>query len=380
VGAEYHVHITSTVADGTIVTADTADASTAYYVTTYQFLISDEYHPMETMGDFLAIGNERYVAQYDAGLSFDPHRLTLPPNFRVRCFAKFREYLAIGVWLGTNITDRDEGYVFFWDGISDTPDFYIPIPEGGVNAMFSIQDSLVIVAGYTGQILVYSGGRYANKFNRIPKMIDDNDKYIEISPGSMCMWRSLLHMGVALNTDSTLSHKGVYSLGTANDAYPASLGFDYPTSLGDQTSTDVKIGMVFASGSYLYIGWQNGNAFGIDQINPSNDPYSSAEVDGLISDFAQIAKEKYPLTLRADFNPLNAGERIRLKYKADRSDNWSLGEWEDTTSAMFTRMRLPQRIREFQYGVDMETTVSTSPHLLGVSIEVENESSSRKNI
>lgn len=146
--ADYHVHVYSTVADGTIVTGTTADLETAYFRSYFQILVSDEYHPMEQFTNFLLIGNERYVAKLEAGSVYDPHRLTLPSGYRVRCFALWHDYIAIGTWRGTDVTDIDSAKILFWDGTSDTYVEPLDVPQGAINSMFGRQGKLLISAGY----------------------------------------------------------------------------------------------------------------------------------------------------------------------------------------------------------------------------------------
>lgn len=383
IGATYHFHLTSTVADGAVDTTGSGDLETAYFTTHYQFLVNDSYHPIKEFLDFMVIGNERYLAKYEAGNIYNPHRLTLPSGYRIRCLAYWRGMIVAGCWKGTSITDYDDGLLVFWNGTDEGITESIHVPEGGVNAMFGTKDVLYLVAGYTGEILVYSGGGSAVKFNKIPKM--EAGEYVEIAPGSMDMWRSNIHMGVNLNTDSETIHKGVYSIGSSNVAYPHSLGFDYPTSLGDQVSSMVKTSMVFPSGQNLYVGWQNGNAFGIDSINPNNDVYPDGTVELLIADMGEISKEKYPLLIRADFEPLRSGESLRVKYKADREADWKTvvvnGSeiFEDTEGAKFAKMRVPERMKELQVACDLRTTVATSPKLIGITVVSEMEESSAQN-
>jgi hypothetical protein len=374
IGASYHFHLTSTVADGLIVTTSADDMETADFHTYYQFLVSDEYHPMAQMLNFLAIGNERYVAKWEGLTSstYYPHKITLPSGYRVRCFAYWREYLVIGTWKGTNIYDYNAGRAFFWDGTSDTYNFYIDIPEGGVNAMFGTKGYLYIWAGYSGDLLLYQGGDEAQKIKRLPNIT--TNKYVEVFPGAATMWKSLVHFGIG-NSDSTAIHKGVYTWGSLNRNYPASLGYDYPLSLGDTTSSSVKIGMVAASGQKLFIGWQNQNVYGIDEINVSNGPYQTATYESLITDLNNLPRKKLPLVVRIDFEPLISGQSILAKYKADRESSWHT-ETEDTVGATDVRMRMPTQAKEVQIGFDIVCTASTSPIITGVTLESESEKGS----
>ncbi|RLC75675.1 MAG: hypothetical protein DRI61_14500, partial [Chloroflexi bacterium] len=365
IGATYHFHITSTVADGKVVTTDASDLETADFHTYFQFLVTDtDFHPAIQHLNKLCIGNERYLATWDA-TTYTPHKLIFPSGHKVRCLGFWREYLAIGTWKGTNIYDYDEGRIFFWDGIADTYNFFIDVPEGGINAILGTKGLLYIWAGYSGDMLVYNGGDAAQKIKRLPKIT--RDKYVEVFPGAVSMWRSLVRFGVAGNSDSTEVEKGVYSWGSLNRNYQDSLTFDYPLSVETTTGTGIKIGMVKATGQDLLIGWKSGTAYGVDKVSVGNDPYSVGSYESLITDLGTISRKKYPLILRADFKPLVSGESIVLKYKVDRESSWN-EQTEDTTGATESRLIITEQAKEIEIGVDLKTSVSTSPTVLGVSL------------
>lgn len=383
IGATYHFHIISTVADG-IVNVKTGETTLgdgtemfAYFTTHYSILVEDQYHPMMHYQNMLVIGNERYIATLEGGDIYNPHKLTLPSGYRVRTIGRWREYVVFGMWRGTNITDYENGKLVIWDGVSETYNQIIDVPEGGINCMFGTGDTLYFFAGYTGELMVYVGGLTAQKVKRIPRMT--NDKYIEFAPGSMSMWRTQLTFGTNLLTDSTDVHQGIYTFGTKNASYPYSLSFDYPLSLGDQTSTSVKIGTVFPSGQDLYIGWQNSNTFGIDKVSVTNDVYSSGTVELLISDFGKLSGETQPLVFKASFEQLKDGESIRTKFKKNRASSWQTLETEDTAGAIEVRTTIDERLREAEFAVDLLTTISTSPALIGVALETENLGEERDN-
>lgn len=367
IGASYHFHIVASTSTGTPLTvAGTSNnLETGQFKSYYQFLVDDDFHPIEQTGSLLSIANERYVATYDAS-SYNPHRLVFPSGWRVRSIAKWREYYAYGCTRGDAISDYDSGIIFFWDGYSDTYNFFVEVPEGGINAMYGAQGTLFIIAGYQGDLLEYTGGDRAVKVKRLPKVTDDT--YIEVLPGAMTLWRTLLHIGAGV-TDSSDIEQGVYSWGKRNNAYIDSLSYDYKISTNTRQSTGVKIGMIMPVYKKLLIGWKDNVSYGLDYVDPTNDPYPEASIEFSIRDEDGIWKEKMPLVIRADFNPLNSGESFGLQYKLDREDSWIAEVTEDTEDK--TKLRIQPtfaRHREYQVRLNFYTTGSTSPEALGVSI------------
>lgn len=370
IGASYHFHVYASNTTGTpaVVSGTSSNLETGQFISYYQFLVEDIYHPIEQTLNFLSIGNGRYVAKWDAS-SYNPHRLTFPSGWRIRCIAKWREYFAYGCWKGDTIYDYDQGIIFFWDGYSDTYNFFIEIPQGAVNSMFGSQGVLYIVAGYQGDILEYTGGDKAYKVKRLPKIT--SDKYVEVLPGALTMWRTLLHIGVGV-TDSTEVEQAVYSWGKRNESYVDSLSNDYIISTGTTKSTGVKIGLIMPVNKKLLIGWKDNTAYGLDSVDPSGTPYSSGSIEWMIRDENALWKEKKPEVIRSDFDPLENGHSIGLQYKLDRDDNWS-SEETATYSATeeMTKLRLQPvfaRHREYQVRLNLYTSISTSPTALGVTV------------
>lgn len=370
--SQYHFHITSTVNDGTVTSGTDDDLETVSFRTYYQFLVNDsDYHPVAKMLEFLVIGNERYVATYSATL-YDPNALVLPAGYRVRCFGYFLEYLVIGTWKGTTITDFDSGRIYFWDGIAPTYNFYIDVPEGGINALLGTPNKLYLWAGYKGDLLAYQGGISAQKIKRVPLV---GTGTVEIYPGAVTMWSALLRFGVGSST-STNIQKGGYTYGSVNSRYPDSLTFDYPISTGNYLDT-VKIGLLATVGNKLLIGWQDNIGYGIDYVSTSNAPYSSATVEFLIEDNDLIWKEKQVVLPVANFVALTSGQSISLKLKLDDDTDWTLNQDATTTGDTVSRMVVPNgRYHQTQVAVDLFTSSSTAPIINGISIETEGHETS----
>lgn len=368
INADYHFHLTSTVADGTVTCTTTNDLTTVSYRTYFQFLVEDSnFHLVTTFLNFLVVLNERYLAKYEATL-YTPNHITFPAGWTARSYGFWREYIAIGMIKGATITASDQGRIYFWDGIAPTFNFFIDVPEGGIDALLGTRGLLSVWAGYQGDRLIYKGGDSAEKINRVPKMTDDTN--IEIYPNAVSMWKTLLRIGVAGGGTSTEVERGVYSWGSVNVKYPEALTYDYPISTGTRTSAGVKIGLLLPVNQKLLIGWKDGIACGVDYVSAENDPYPTGTCEFLDDDDEFPWKQKLGNTLVATFEELASGESINLGYKLDDETNWT--ELGSVTTAGETIARLPlggKRYKLAKYKVDLATTTTTSPKVVDVSWE-----------
>lgn len=376
IGATYHFHLTSTVADGVALSGTASDLEDADFHTYFQVLVEDVYHPVLHFLSKLCIGNERYLATWDA-ITYAPHALTLPSGYRIRCLGTWKEYIAIGTWRGTNMTDYDQGRIFFWDGTSDTYNFYVDVPQGGINAMES-GNPLYFVAGYSGDLMKFDGGK-PYKVKRMPKI--GTTTTLEIYPKALHMWRSLLHVGFCGTSTDTTIERGVYSWGRVDEQLPETLSFDHPISTGTTTDASLEIGMLYPIGSALFISWKQGTSYGVDSVALSNSPYSTARCEFLITDVGKIWREKQAATLRAYFKALSSGDTVQIEYKIDRNSAWTEATAESTANAIESRVSLPtktNRFNEFQVAIELTTTNSTSPEFYGFGFEFDNLNRERR--
>ena len=128
--------------------------------------------------------------------------------------------------------------------------------------------------------------------------------------------------------------------------------------------------MIYPVAGDLLIGWKDNISYGIDVVDMSASPYTDGTVEFPIYDYGFVWKEKDIQTIRADFDVLNSGETINVKYKLDREDNWNTGTAESTAGKQKTRLPLMGgRHKEVQLAVDLTTSVSTSPKVLSVAAE-----------
>jgi hypothetical protein len=377
-GVTYHFHLTVTNTTGTpaVVSGTTNDLETGQFNSYYQFLVTDaQFHPIQNVLNFIVIGNGRYIAKWD-GATYEPHRLTLPAGWKVRCITPFREYVAIGCWRGSDVSDYDEGMIFFWDGISETYNYFINVPEGAINAMLGGQGTLTIIAGYEGSVLKYTGGDKAISIKNLPKL--GTGSQLEVYPGALTMWKTLIRVGAG-STDSSDFEQGIYTWGSENENYPDSLSYDARISTGNSQSGEIQVGMVVPVGKKLLIGWKDGSAYGIDSITDNSSSYGEGSVEFMVRDEGGVWKEKKVDLIRVDFEPLVSGQTIGLQYKLDRSSLWSTEETVSTVGETKLRVQVPKgRHLEYQVRLNVSTTTQT-PVIKGVVI-VEDTLSAEENV
>jgi hypothetical protein len=375
----YHFHLTSTVADGTVTTTTASDLATVSFRTYFQFLVTDtSFHPITTMLQFLVFGNERYLATYEATL-YEPNAITMPAGLKTRCFGFWNEYLSIGIWKGSTIKEYDMGRLYFWDGTALTYNFFVDVPEGAVNAMKGTRGKLYFIAGYRAKLMVYEGAAQARKIKNL--INTENDTTIEVFPGAMNMWRTLLRIGVAGNADDATVQRGVYTWGSVNDKYPDSLSFDYVISTGNYIGNTITIGCIATVNAKLLISYKDNTSYGVDYVDITNAPYPTGRIEFLIEDDGAMYHQKETVTIGAQFKALNSGESVSLQYRLDRNANWTTAITDSTAGDITLRAPLVSngiRYREYEVAVDLSTSTTTSPTLLAVSTENEQLESEKR--
>jgi hypothetical protein len=162
----YHVHATSTVADGTIQVATAGDMSTADFEMWADRLVNSTngMHPMVQFLQYVLIGNERYLSVWEP-LSDDPtnlewnrHRLTFPPGYEVCSMTATDEFVVIGCEKRSSATrEFQDGKLYIWDGLSETYNQIIDVPEGSPHSLYTHDNLPYFVVN--GSVYVWGGGK-----------------------------------------------------------------------------------------------------------------------------------------------------------------------------------------------------------------------------
>ncbi len=186
-----------------------------------------DFAPIKAFQGGFAVGNGNDLGWYD-GAVWDQDKLVFPPGYKVRTLDTVDEFLVIGCYRGSSIQDADSGIAFFWDGTASTYNFWVEIPEGGIQALLNSRNRLLSFVGADG--ILYLNYTPFQKVHKVPYL--PISKYVDIYPGAVTNWKGLSLIGVSGNTDSATLVQGVYQWGAKSDKYNETLNLAYIPSHG----------------------------------------------------------------------------------------------------------------------------------------------------
>ena len=371
IGNEYHFHVTTSTTTGApaVVSETNADLEDAEFSTLFGVLIDATFHPMVSIEDVLVIGNERYLATWDQA-TYEPNQIALEPGYEVRAMAKFEEFVVAAAFKGGSMTEAEECRLYFWDGIIAgeivSYNYFTDVPVGVANTIYNFKGELIGVYGHTGK--VYKGSDpFLGVVNEVPKLARGTK--VEIYPGAISDYDGRVLIGISASTDDTDLEQGVYEYGHQSDLLPES--FNYPYLISTGTTTEIKIGLVKRIGTDIYIGWNDGAAYGLDKISVGDSASASGTWESLIFDGGNPEQQFLPIKLIIQFEALTANQSVTPKYKLDRAAAWTSGDTEDTVGATYVELPIFTRCTEMQWGIDLVSTSNTFLKITGIILEYE---------
>lgn len=382
----YHFHVISTVNDGTLACGTANDLSTADFQVVAPRLISTNngIHPIANFLHLTVVGNGRYLSAWEP-LSDDPsnaewqrHRLTFPPGYEVCGLAVTDEFLVIGAEKRSTSSTRNfqDGKLFFWDGLSDTYNFFIDVPEGSPEALSTYHNVVYFIAN--GVLCAWAGGR---SFSKLRTIADTNGEYTDLHentrvyPNAMAVRRGVLKIGYpGITTSTTLQH-GIYSWGALDKNFDDSFGYESIIStnnnLFDGTNTK-QIGCVRSFGDEMYISWRDDDPaldshYGLDIIDNFSDPAPSATWESRVFDAGFLFKPKAAKRLKIWFDSLPSGITLTPKFKID-GGSWEYGD--AVTTGTYTITDLSNRqFHDIQYGFSLTLVATQTPVIKSIALE-----------
>lgn len=258
IGAEYHIHVSSTVADGTVkslVASDLEGGNVRIYTTS-----DSEYHPTRDLNGILYIGDRHFVHQIEDE-TFTARALDVSAPLRVKCLGALGTDLLVGTIINSTLA---RSQIFRWDTYSVSYYSSDPIDEVGIHAFLQSDNYVFVYAGYQGNIYIYNGEQL-EPFFKIPGAYSPT-KTAVVHPNAVATLAGLTLLGVS-NVAGNPTKQGIYLIGRNQRNYPYVIDLSFPISQrsgGEFVLTGVEIGSIVVSGSKVICSWKNGSDVGID--------------------------------------------------------------------------------------------------------------------
>jgi len=289
------------------------------------------WHPaLVGQDDILYYGDGRYVGSVmeKSGTTFDPANaatytftdaaLTLPSQYRIKCFTELGVNLMIGTIVGSqsyggvNIAD-----VFPWDRSSTSFRLPIRLNDTGVHQMATLANRIYMVAGLQPKIYV-SDGYNIQKLRTIPPSVVDTsaNKFVNLYPGAIVTSKGRVMFGIS---SGSIGLNPVDGLGVWSISSEGKLVYEYQISTGTMNATNnLFIGSILSTGSDFFIGWRDNTSYGIDSVTTARyGSYAAYLQSSLYEVGTPLVKRKFSQIEFVLAKPLALGDGIRLKARPD---------------------------------------------------------------
>lgn len=393
----YHIHVTSTVADGTVSSSQSNDLTSCDLIIYADRMVqtNNGYHPIQRFQQFECIGNANYISVWEpitdtpTNSEWQRHKLVLPSEYECCGEATTNEFLIAAFEKNTTGTNTpQEGLLIFWDGLEPTYNYDVPISEGSPQGLHTYQNVAYYYAGgdwwaitspLTQPVKLRNMPGSATEFTNISAPIT-------VYPYAATVRRGIQLMAYPSATTNTTVNFGVYSWGAVDKNYPESFGYNYLISTGSQNysaSNNLKIGMVQSFGDLLHISWQDNlnGGYGIDVVTNSSKPSSYAKWQSLTFDAGLISKYKTALYMDMYYY-IQSGVTVRMAYQTDSDGVWHYSPYYSMTALWnggqngnnYARLNCTDtnggRFHEVQLQIEIlcDSTVTTPPAIQSVTL------------
>lgn len=396
----YHIHATSTVADGTISTATTNDLSQCDLQVWADRLVqtNNGMHPMTRFLQYEIIGNGNYISAWEplnstntqtmtspeTSAEWVQHKLEVPMEYECVGIDTTNEFLVAAFERNTsaNTSIPQQGLLIFWDGSQPTYNYFVAIPEGSPYGMHTYKN---VVYYYAGGAL-YGISSPTTQPVKLRTMPGTDTEFtgaataLTVYPYAMAVRRGVHLFGFPSMTTNTGINYGVYSWGAVDKNFPDSLGYSYLLSTGStnySVSNNLTIGMVKSFGDTLHVSWRDttSGGFGVDVVNNASVPATSSSWESLIFDAGYTAKRKKASLIWVNFLTLPSDASFKIKYKINRAANWTFSPSFDSTNTPDNVAQLAVSTPDFyemQVGIDV-VAGTTPPAFTSITLVYDNQ-------
>lgn len=303
---------------------------------------TSSHHPMIEVYNDLYIGDGKYVAKLDSFLVFTGTTLSI-----------FADEQIVGLTFnGTSISIYSQrtssvaySRKYLWNGLSDSYNEFVHFDGKTIHAVLNVGTVDYVLAGRLPSLYAVQGYSL-QQIKQLPDFVDGDSA--TFNHNAMCaMEDTVLFCTVASGT--TNINRGVWSFGSRDKDYPASLNNDYTTT---NASASDLVSTVHYSNGKVYFAWKYGSTYGIDVTD--NSLYAaSGEVVSRAWDGQMGWQKKEFVSLKMSFKTLAAGEQIDVYLRRNLASSWGsavlTAAYSDTADRSINYKELLSTLEPFNF-------------------------------
>lgn len=281
--------------------------------------------PIQKFLKFICFGNQRYLATWDTGASsWNATRITLPLGYKIKWLRPLTDYLVISAH-----HSAFGSALFFWDGISQTYNRAIQLPNVASVAGVVDKNALYIITD-DGWISIFNGTGLT-KLNRFPD-IELGGVSFSVSPDAVKVFQGLIYIGKAAhgyNMEKRYYPGGIWVFNPATRA----LYFKHLMSHGGIGNASgygvITIGSIFlnSNATAFHVAWYNGSQYVVDASYDNNGsmrpyPYGAIWVSSLLDD-EPYRRKRFIQSIINFMRPLPNSSAARAILKCNITERYS---------------------------------------------------------
>lgn len=318
-------------------------------------LLTYDWHTMKPANGALMICNNRYLAMVGYDNSYTNNALDLIGDNRARTLIERGDYVLIGTGKKTSSSHIQLGELFVWEQNALSWIKKKQIPAKGINALIDTEVTLM-QAGTDGGIY------FSDLVNVLP--VTSFPGGGQCNPDAVDVDGGLALFGVYGNGSG---NTGVYSYGRKNKNSPFVLNFEYPLT-ADEIYSVKKVG------SDILISYKNGGTYGVKKVDTSTKATAVYESLDLKVPPDLPARPVNWSMVKLLTAPIVSGTSISLKYKINKSGNWTTAFLPNGSSS-FNNVGETEAVflvgaegKIFEFQLTLTPTGNTSPEVYRIEV------------
>lgn len=352
----------------------------------YKTLSTNNTHPKPMIEAFnkLYIGNGRYVDELDSNvLTWTTGKLTFASDDAMRRITFSGSVMKF--YCRKTSDARNEGWVFFWDGLSASWNERTKI-DGIFHCVTTMDNVDYFLAGHV-PFLYRLDGLTPAKLRAIPQntasgVTDASTIVANFYANAMANLNGIIYFGSGLavsgitGVDNT--EVGVWSFGRLNINFQESLSFDFPSATAPTADSVIESTCLFVAEGMINIASRSASAKFLYVTNPSA-YQSTGEYECRVFDGNNGWQRKDSAKLAIAFFPLATGEKIEIFLRKNLVASYGSAiltvDYSNTADrdVTFKELILPWVGKEFnhtQFKIKLTagTSNATTPKFLDIAL------------